>query len=203
MTGWLPLWIQLTPESPDPGELEESVLNRTFLLGPDGSRAGTLMAFKPDAWDALFELTGMAPGPARVFRVNGELIAAGAEEHQGREFVSLAVDLDRSSLHFDDPAVSGATRNALAWQVPMLGTRLVGISTLIVGEVDYAGALTVFRAGSFEEALVLSAGDPWSAIYSGRLFEVVPGFFSRGLPPPGPGISRYVYNVPWPGGRHE
>lgn len=203
MTGWLPLWIQLTPESPDPGELKGFVINRTFLLGPDGSRAGILTAFEQNAWDTAVELAGMAYGPARIFRVNGELIAAGAEEHRGREFVSLAVDPGRSSLHFDDPAVSGAIRNALAWQVPMLGTRLMGISTLIVGEVDYAGTLTVFRAGSFEEALALSAGDPWAAIYPGRLFEVVPGFFSRGLPPPGPGISRYVYNVPWPGGRHE
>ena len=175
------------------------MVNRTPLL-ESGERVGNLIALSRESSDAAFELADELTGRTRAFRVAEELVTSGVEPTgTGGAFASLAANLEEASLHFDDPAVSGAMRAALGAYLPSLGRRLLGTSSLMVGSFDYAGALTAFEANSPEEAATLAAHDTWASIYPARLFGVAPGFFARNPAFPGPVIQRYQ-NVPWPGG---
>ncbi len=209
MSGWLSLIVYLAPEdggdAPRQGleseldRLEDAVVNRTPLLR-SGERVGALVALRKESWSAALELTDKLEGRARAFRVAAELVATGeGGESLEETFVSLAVNLEEASLHFDDPAVSGAMRATLGEYLPMLGRRLIATSSLMVEDFDYAGGLTAFRANSPEEAAVFAARDAWARIYQGCLFAALPGFFARNSPPAGPVIQRYR-NLPWPGG---
>jgi hypothetical protein len=209
MSGWLPLVVHLAEEG-DPAQRElerrldglgERVVNQTPLL-ESGERVGSLVALSRESSDASLELADELDGRVRSFRVIEELVVASDDElaGTGEVFASLAANLEGASLHFDDPAVSGAMRAALGAYLPALGRRLLGTSSLMVGSFDYAGALTAFEADSPEEAAVLASHDTWASIYQARLFGVAPGFFARNPAPPGPVIQRYQ-NVPWPGGR--
>jgi hypothetical protein len=209
VSGWLSLIIHLSPD--DGGDasrrelerqldrLGDAVVNLTPLLRAT-KRVGSLAALRKESWSAALELADKLEGRARAFRVAAEVVATGEGRGSPEEtFVSLAVNLEEASLHFDDPAVSGAMRATLGEYLPMLGRRLIATSSLMVEDFDYAGGLTAFWADSPEEADVFAARDPWGRIYPGFLFGVLPGFFARNPPPAGPVIQRYR-NLPWPGG---
>jgi hypothetical protein len=212
MSGWLTLLVHLAPEEEGDeahqdlerlGRLEDGVVNRTPLIASD-RRAGTLTALTKESWDAALKLAQILSGQARVFRVTEELVALeNAPAPSGAAFVSLAANLQEASLHFDDPAVSGAMRAALGEYLPLLGQRLLGTSSLMVGDFDYAGALTAFEADSQAQAAALASYDTWARIYPSRLFSAAASFFSRNPPPPGPVIQRYGSSIPWPGGRYS
>lgn len=208
MSSWLPLVVHLAREGgeSDHRELEQrldrlgdAVVNRTPLL-ESGEHVGALIALREDSWDSALELADDLTERARAFRVAAELVA-GRENTETREqaFVSLDANLDGASLHFDDPAVSGAMRATLGEYLPVLGRRLLGTSSLMVEDFNYGGAITAFTASSRAQAAVLAARDSWACIYPARLLSTSPGFFARNPAPPGPGIQRYR-NLPCPGG---
>lgn len=209
MSGWFSLIVHLGSE--DGGDvsrrglerkldrLGDAVVNRTPLLR-SAEGVGSLVALRKESWSAALELANKLDGQARAFRMAAEVVATGEGRGSPEEaFVSLAVNLEEASLHFDDPAVSGAMRATLGGYLPMLGRRLIATSSLMVENFDYAGGLTAFWADSPEEAHVFAAHDAWGRIYPGFLFGVLPGFFARTPPPAGPVIQRYR-NLPWPGG---
>lgn len=107
--------------------------------------------------------------------------------------VSLVLAPEGVSLHFDDPAVVGATRAALALRPPEV------LSTLVVEEIRFAGALTAIRGGDLRRL----ADDPFARVFPGRLLRVERGLLGRMPPPPGPGTQRYGAGNPWPWDRWE
>jgi hypothetical protein len=102
-----------------------------------------------------------------------------------------ALPAREAALRYDEPEVQQARRDALAWWIPLLGERLVCLSTLAIDASLCGGAITVARErSSFED-------DPFA-----RLFPaiVVPtSDFCEVAPPAGPTIERYA-GAPWPGG---
>jgi hypothetical protein len=212
MSGWLTVLVHLPPASEADQAFQDaqrqleplsgSVINLTQLVEPDGRRAGTLVALEKEAWETALELAQILSGQARAFRMAEALVAPkDAPAPSGAAFVSLAANLKGASLHFDDPAVSGAMRAALGEYLPLLGQRLLATSSLMVRDFDYGGAITVFEADSVAQAAALASYDTWARIYPNRLFGAAGGFFSRTPPPPGPVIQRYGASTPWPGGR--
>lgn len=99
---------------------------------------------------------------------------------------------ERARLPYDDPAVQGARREALAWWVPLLGDALVALTSLAADTVHYAGAVTVATdPGRF-------ALDPFARLFPGTVVET--DLFARVPPPAGPVVER-IAGVAWPGGR--
>lgn len=95
---------------------------------------------------------------------------------------------------FDDPAVSGAIRNALAR--PPIDV----LSTLLVGADRFVGALSAARGDDAAEAL---RNDPFGIIFPARLLQVGSGLLGRMPPPSGPSMQRRGSQNPWPAGRFE
>ena len=96
---------------------------------------------------------------------------------------------DRSAaLRYDEPEVQQARREALAWWIPLLGDRLVCLSTFSIDESRCAGAVTVATdPDQFDQ-------DPFVQLFPGTTVRA--DFFSRVPPPPGPVIERYR-GAPW------
>jgi hypothetical protein len=99
---------------------------------------------------------------------------------------------DAARLRYDEPEVQQARRDALAWFVPLLGDRLVCLTTLALDASHTAGAITVARDPRW------FGEDPFARLFSGTIVET--DLFSEVDPPPGPVIERYA-GAPWPGGR--
>jgi hypothetical protein len=99
---------------------------------------------------------------------------------------------EAAQLPYDTPEVQQARRDALAWWIPLLGDRLVCLTTLAVDTVHYGGAITVALDNAFFH------DDPFARIFPGTVVETA--LFSRVLPPAGPVIERTA-GVAWPGGR--
>jgi hypothetical protein len=96
-----------------------------------------------------------------------------------------------AALRYDEPEVQQARRDALASWIPLLGDRLVCLSTFAIDASLCAGAMTVARDRS------CFADDPFARLFPGT---VVPtSDFSEVPPPAGPTIERYA-GAPWPGG---
>jgi hypothetical protein len=94
-------------------------------------------------------------------------------------------------LPYDHPEVQQVRRDALAWWIPLLGERLVCLTTLAVDSVNYGGAVTVATDPS------LFVNDPFARIFPGTVVET--DLFCRVPPPPGPVVERYS-GAAWPGG---
>jgi hypothetical protein len=99
---------------------------------------------------------------------------------------------DDAKLPYDQPEVQQVRRDALAWWIPLLGDRLVCLTTLALDSVNYAGAITV---ATDPDAFV---DDPFARIFPGTIVETA--LFCPDLPPAGP-IEERIAGVAWPGGR--
>lgn len=84
--------------------------------------------------------------------------------------------------------MSGALRTALAGPWPDV------LSTLVVGNSRFAGALTAVRNGDGG----FLADDPFARIFPAELVEVGPGLLGFTPPPTRPVIQRYGGGEPWP-----
>ncbi len=141
-------------------------------------------------WDGSL-LSRERGAPGRRFRSDprcflGEPVRAWAH------VCALAVDDAR--LPYDQPEVQAVRRDALAWWVPLLGDRLVCLTTLAVDSVNYGGAITVATDPSqFDQ-------DPFARIFPGTVVETE--LFCPVAPPAGPVVERYS-GVAWPGGRFD
>jgi hypothetical protein len=103
-------------------------------------------------------------------------------------WMSLVLAPPEVSLLFDDHAVVGATRAALA--MPPADA----CSTLIVETFKFGGAATVVHAGN----TIRLDDDPFARVHHARRLQVDAGFFGRMLPPTGAGTQRYGSGRPWP-----
>jgi hypothetical protein len=101
---------------------------------------------------------------------------------------SLVLAPDGVTIAFDDPAVSGALRAVLAATWPDV------LSTLVVGDSRFAGAVTAIRNGDRSRL----AADPFARIFPAELVGVGPGLLGRTPMPTGPVIQRYGGGEPWP-----
>lgn len=102
-------------------------------------------------------------------------------------WISLSLAPPGVSLPFDDPAVSGALRAALAMPRPP-----EVMSTLLLDSSRYAGALV----GGLSSP---QRNDPFARIFPARRLHVEQGLLGRVLMPVGPGIARHGSGNPWPG----
>jgi len=96
-----------------------------------------------------------------------------------------------AALRYDEPEVQQARRDALEWWIPMLGHRLVCLSSFAVDASRCGGAVTVARDPSLFE------DDPFARLFPGTVAAT--DDFCEVPPPPGPVIERYA-GAPWPGG---
>lgn len=110
-------------------------------------------------------------------------------------WVSLVLPSRGGLVLFDDPVVQGARRAVLADAEPA-----DALSTLLVDDRHFAGAVTVRRSGDAERRL---REDPFARVHRGaaRVLRVDAGLFGSVPAPPGPTIERHGSAVPWPGGR--
>ena len=99
-----------------------------------------------------------------------------------------------AALRYDEPEVQQARRDALAWWIPLLGDKLVCLSTFALDASRCAGAMTVARDPA------LFRDDPFSRLFPGTV--VATDLFCHVPPPAGPPIERYA-GAPWPGCRFE
>jgi hypothetical protein len=135
-------------------------------------------------------LTRDTRAPGRRLRVD----AGCFEGERVREaFAHVCALPDRhAALRYDEPEVQQARRDALAWWIPMLGDRLVCLSTFAVDASLCGGAVTVALDPSpFKD-------DPFARLFPGTVVRT--DLFCAVAPPPGPPIERYA-GAPWPGGR--
>ena len=102
--------------------------------------------------------------------------------------VSLALAPPRVRIPFDDPAVQGARRRALA------GPPRRALSTLLRGDSVFAGALTGLPDG--EPWGVVD--DPFALVFPARRLRVGAGLVGVMAAPAGPVIERYGSGSPWP-----
>jgi hypothetical protein len=93
---------------------------------------------------------------------------------------------ERGLLAFDDPAVQEARRSVLRSAVPP-----DAVSTLLVDDSHFAGAITVRREPSTD-------GDPFARIEPGRVLHVGAGVVGAFPLPAGPVIERHGSAQPWP-----
>ncbi|HKF80744.1 MAG TPA: hypothetical protein VKB17_07955 [Thermoleophilaceae bacterium] len=96
-----------------------------------------------------------------------------------------------AAVRYDEPEVQQARRDALEWWIPMLGDRLVCLSTFAVDASLCGGAVTVARDAALFEY------DPFARLFPETV--VATDDFCEVPPPPGPVIERYA-GSPWPGG---
>ncbi len=122
------------------------------------------------------------PGAAKV-----DSRAIDPEGPPGR--ASLVLAPDRAWLPFDDVAVSHAMRTAMS-------VRPVDVlSTLVVGNDRFAGALTAVYGDDDDAAL---DDDPFATLFPTRRVRLGGGLLGRTPTPVGPGIQRYGAANPWP-----
>ena len=108
-------------------------------------------------------------------------------------FANVCALPDRdAALRYDEPEVQQVRRDVLEWWVPMLGDRLVCLSTFAIDASLCGGAVTVATDPS------LFADDPFARLFPRTV--VATDDFCEVVPPPGPVIERYA-GAPWPGGR--
>lgn len=130
-----------------------------------------------------------APGaPGRRLRADPRVFAG----EPVRAFAHVCALADEAAqLPFDQPEVQQVRRDVLAWWIPLLGERLVCLTTLAVDSVNYGGAITVATDPSaFHD-------DPFARIFPGTIVET--DLFCPVLPPVGP-VGERTAGVAWPGG---
>jgi hypothetical protein len=125
-------------------------------------------------------------GPGRRLRMDARCI--GDQKVKGAFAHVCALVAEDAALRYDEPEVQQARREALAWWIPLLGDRLVCLSTFSIDESRCAGAVTVATdPDQFDQ-------DPFAQLFPGTTVRA--DFFSRVPPPPGPVIERYR-GAPW------
>jgi len=139
-----------------------------------------------------FDGRGLHPGagPGRKFMVDARCLEG--EPVAGGYAHVCALTADDAALPFDQPEVQQVRRDALAWWIPLLGDALVCLTTLVLDEAGYGGAITVAREP------VPWSEDPFARIFPGSV--VRSGLFCEVPAPAGPVVERYA-GVAWPGGR--
>jgi hypothetical protein len=147
---------------------------------PEGALAAARIRF--DGFLAVFPADAPAPPGER------KLDARAIDPDGPAALVSLVLVPDDLTIPFDDPAVSGALRASLAAPWPHV------LSTLVVGESRFGGALTAVRDGNRSR---LDA-DPFARIFPARILELGPGLLGWTPPPTGPVVQRYGGGEPWP-----
>jgi hypothetical protein len=160
-------WITLRQDRPQGAEAAVAVRE------PDGHPVGFLAVWRQGAKRSR----------------QGRRIDARAIDVSGEEaWVSLVLAPDGVSLDFDDAAVVGATRGALAqpWSAGVL-------STLVVEEMRFAGAVTAVR-----DTPRRLADDPFAQLFPARILRVDAGLLGTMPAPVGPGTQRYGAGNPWP-----
>lgn len=162
-----PWWLALLDEPP---ELADATAEARTL---DGRPAGVLAAWR-DERDA----------PVGAAKVDPRLI----DPEGAPAVVSLVLVPPAIRIPFDDPAVAGARRAVLA------GPPRRALSTLVIGDSRFAGAITAARDG--EEARL--ADDPFARLAPARVLSVGPGLLGQTSMPAGPVIERYGGARPWP-----
>jgi hypothetical protein len=95
-------------------------------------------------------------------------------------------DRDRGLLAFDDLAVQHARREVLR-----SATQPDAVSTLLVDDSHFAGAITVRRGPEIED-------DPFARVEPGRVLRVGAGVVGAFPLPVGPVIERHGSAQPWP-----
>lgn len=205
----MPVWATavLAVDTPAAEPISESllppsqgrVLANSRLLNA-GSGSGQLWFLERDAWEEAVTIAPAEGQRLRAFRIWEVLVAEGATAPADRWYLSAPAELGTAALEFDDPAIGGAIQRTLGSYLPLLGRRLVAISTLMSDWRHCAGAFTVFEADSEVEARTLAASDPWQAIFPGRLFHLERAIVRRVPAPAGPITQRYGGANPWPGG---
>ena len=165
-----------------------------------GAGSGQLWFLNRGAWEEALTIAPLEGLQLRPLRIWDAVVSDGAAAPVDGLYLSAPADLGTVALEFDDPAVTGAIHQTLGTYLPLLGSRLVAISTLMSDWRHCAGAFTVFEARSKAEARMLAGNDPWRAIFTGRLFRLERAIIRRVAPPGGPGTQRYGSANPWPGG---
>ena len=163
-------WFALAPTRP------EGAVATAELRTLDGTPAGYAAA-----WASGNDQ------PQGALRIDADAIDPDGEPAT----VSLVLPPSGVSLLFDDPAVSGALRRVL------LGERATVLSTLLVDESHFGGALTGVRDG--HERLL--ADDPFARLFPARLLRFGAGLLGSTPGLPGPVIARYGGGEPWPWSR--
>lgn len=163
------LWLAVLPPGPPHGERP---LAAAAAEGEGGE--GLLLA----AWAAE-----RRPRVAAL-RVDARAVDPGGAPAR----VSLALAPPRVRIPFDDPAVQGARRRALA------GPPRRALSTLLRGDSIFAGALTALPDG--EPWGVVD--DPFALVFPARRLRVGAGLVGAMAPPAGPVTERYGSGSPWP-----
>lgn len=165
-----------------------------------GAGSGEVLFLDRGAWEEALTIAPVDGRKLRPLRIWDALVSDGPAAPVDGWYVSAPSDLGTAALEFDDPAVVGAIQRTLSSYLPLLGSRLIAISTLMSDWRHCAGAFTVFEAGSDAEAWTLAGNDPWRAVFTGRVFRLERAIVRRVAPPAGPGTQRYGGANPWPGG---
>jgi hypothetical protein len=154
--------------------------------GADAAAALTTADGAPAGWLGAWIQASKPVREAR--RVDPRLIdAGGAEAH-----VSLVwPDRARGFRAFDDTAVQQARREVQRSAFPP-----DGVSTLLVDDSHFAGAITVRRGPA--AAGRLRTADPFSRLEPARVLTVGAGVVGILLLPAGPVIERHGSAQPWP-----
>jgi hypothetical protein len=160
-------WIALRPDRPEGAEAAVAVRE------PDGHPVGFLAVW-PEG----------ARRPRQGRRIDARAIDVSGEA----AWVSLVLAPEGVSLDFDDPAVVGATRDALAqpWSAAVL-------STLVVERMRFGGAVTAVRDTPWR-----LTDDPFARLFPARILRVDAGLLGTMPAPVGPGTQGYGAGNPWP-----
>ncbi|HXH87474.1 MAG TPA: hypothetical protein VNI55_02560 [Gaiellaceae bacterium] len=155
-----------------------------WLARTDEQPADALAAAELSSGGYLAAFSSDGPAPPGERKIDARAV----DPEGAAGLASLVLPPDGVSILFDDPAVSGALRAALAAPWPDV------LSTLVVESSKFAGALTAVRDGDRGRL----ASDPFARIFPAELVEVGPGLLGRTPAPTGPVIQRYGGGNPWP-----
>ncbi len=160
-------WLGVVASRP-PDAIAAATLHRV-----GGAALGMLAAWEPDAAavDHAVKVDARAVDPA------GE-----------PALVSLVMAPPGIYLPFDDPAVSSALRKVLQ------GRGADVVSTLLLGDDRFAGALTAVRGADTSRL----DDDPFASCFPARIVVVGRGLLGRMPAAVGPGIQRHGADNPWP-----
>jgi len=188
--------LTLTDREPSNGDRRESIAIRGSLVYVlNTGSPNNISGYTLDHSGNLTPLRGSIRALSREGAAGGYLAAfpsggsappgerkvdARAVDPEGEPaLASLVVAPDGVTIPFDDPAVSEALRAALAAPWPDV------LSTLVVGESRFAGAITAVRDGD----RVRLELDPFARIFPAELVEVGAGLFGH-TPAPAARSSR-------------
>lgn len=164
-------WIVSAPAPP------RAALAYARLTTLDGTPAGGLAALPSDV--------GAPAGAGKV-----DVRAVDPAGPPG--VVSLVLAPPGVWLPFDDVAVSGAIRRALA------GSPCDVVSALSQSDDRLVGALTGVHGEDVATARLRLADDPFAVLLPRRVLRIGPGFLGRTPTPVGPSMQRYGAGSPWP-----